>query len=413
MAHTRYSTILMILFAITLHIQGCISLNGHLLNFSPSDILIMLALVALPIIQKRALVSDIMNLKKGPTILWLGACALCLSIAYCLGTKDSWALTKYAGFYILIGYYLMGLLGSDLVPHKAIFALSLIIFFNLSSAMFLLENFLKAILGLTGAFDSMQNSGLTGNPNIFSFLGCVVLSFHLSYWNHPFLVRNYLNGSLLFLEFISLLTTTSRAGWGCAAFLVLYGLVTRIISIKKVFVPILLLLSYVAIIYVSKLPQFSSHIPLARTSIFVPMSPHYRPLPNRVATSTGDRLIVLEDSLKLIQEKPLFGHGLGEGLKRSENLLGYPNIIHNTLLWLLVETGLAGAFCFLGLFFVFLRRFHQDMKENREPFSQACFMILLTFALFSLVHEMLYQRALWFILGIGMAQFKKPKSIPV
>jgi O-antigen ligase len=395
----------MILFAITLQIQGCITLNGHLLNFSPSDILMIVPLIIL-LIQKETLVDRISGLKKEPIIFWLGACVICLSIAYAIGTRDSWTLTKYAGFYVLIGYYLMGFLKTDRPSSKAVFAVSFIIFFNLSSAIFLLENFLKAILNITSVLDQMQNSGLTGNPNIFSFLGCIVLSFHFSYWNHSLLSRKYLNESLLFLELISLLTTTSRAGWVCASLLVLYGLITRIISIKKVFIPILLLLSYVTIIYASKLPQFSSHISLARTSIFIPMSPHYRPLPNRIATSTGDRIIVLEDSLKLIQEKPIFGHGLGIGLKRSENLLGYSNIIHSTPLWLLVETGIAGTFFFLGLFFVLLRRFYKDSKETGEPFSQACFMVLITFALFSIVHEMLYQRALWFILGIGMSQLK-------
>jgi len=400
------TSITLVLFAITLQIQAIIAFGGKNFNFSVADIFMFFFIITLPFLCKNPFSFFLKEFQKDSLILLFIACIIAFSIALLLGERDSWALVKYAGFYILIGYYIIGCFLFKNSANTTLFSLAFILFFNIASGVFLLENLLESLQIINAPFKSIQNMGLSGNPNIFSFLGCMALCLHCSYWKHP-LLRSKLGVFLLFFELLSILTSGSRAGWVCASFVLSHNLISRTIPLKKILPSFLFLLCYVGTV------NFYKDAAPSSTVAFIPLTPLNRP--NILSTkdpSLKDRVTLLKHTLEWIKEKPIFGHGLGAGLKKSEEFLGYSNVIHNTLLWLLVDTGIFGVVCFLGLFFVFLRRFYRDAKENHDPFSQAVFLMLLVFAIFSLFHEILYQRALWFILGIGMSQLKKSKSTP-
>lgn len=88
--------------------------------------------------------------------------------------------------------------------------------------------------------------------------------------------------------------------------------------------------------------------------------------------------------------------------EKSLGLLGTQYVIHNTWLWILVEFGLIGfamAAMALALFAIYIVKGRLWGGNSRDL---ALIMGLICFGLFSLMHEMSFQRIVWFGLGIVM-----------
>jgi O-antigen ligase len=118
-------------------------------------------------------------------------------------------------------------------------------------------------------------------------------------------------------------------------------------------------------------------------------------------SSTTERLKSLQGGLSLFINYPIFGAGLGAYTESVLRETGAPLVIHSTPLWLLAETGLVGFFVFsmpiVRIFWSELRRSHPDVA------SKLLVLIIVAFAVMSSVHEMLYQRSFWLLLGAAMA----------
>jgi hypothetical protein len=99
---------------------------------------------------------------------------------------------------------------------------------------------------------------------------------------------------------------------------------------------------------------------------------------------------------------PILGGGLGAFIEQYTRQQGIPLVIHSTPLWLLAETGIVGLLIFLS---PFLRIFKAESFDRAAGDRIGTFLILaLTgFALVAAVHEMLYQRAVWLLLGAALA----------
>ena len=121
-------------------------------------------------------------------------------------------------------------------------------------------------------------------------------------------------------------------------------------------------------------------------------------------TYQGDRIRfeVLLHCWELIKQHPITGAGLGSILYFQEGKDPRRiSIMDNTLLWILTEMGPIGLLCFLGVYITMLRALFRH--EDHQHFSYAIGFMLLGFGIFSLTHEILYSRFLWFFLGLGLA----------
>ena len=113
------------------------------------------------------------------------------------------------------------------------------------------------------------------------------------------------------------------------------------------------------------------------------------------------RLAIAKDALNLIREHPVTGAGLGTMLHTQNEQHGKSiDVIDNSLLWILTEMGPLGLFGFIWVFIVMLRALYN--KDEPDSFSQAVFLLLLVFGIFSIFHEILYTRFLWFVLGMAL-----------
>lgn len=114
------------------------------------------------------------------------------------------------------------------------------------------------------------------------------------------------------------------------------------------------------------------------------------------------RIQILKDSWALIKAHPLTGAGLGSTLKYQEDEdRDLTAVIDNTALWILTEMGPFGLLSFLAVFIAMLSALYKRREDSM--FAAAMIFVLLGFAAFSLLHEILYSRFLWFFLGLALA----------
>ncbi len=136
-----------------------------------------------------------------------------------------------------------------------------------------------------------------------------------------------------------------------------------------------------------------------------------------ISASSSDREHVesITRALDLWLQSPILGAGLGVFIEKSPLWFGHPLVIHSTPLWILAEFGIVGAAVF-GWAFSSLVRSAFKFHTTR---SACCTlgMLLLGFAGFCLVHEILYQRIFWLVLGATLAYpgkrgglLREPKS---
>lgn len=124
-------------------------------------------------------------------------------------------------------------------------------------------------------------------------------------------------------------------------------------------------------------------------------------------SSNQERVETWMRAFELWRQSPFIGAGLGVFMAESPARLGHPTVIHSTPLWILAEFGLLGL-AVMGWTGWKLLRFALPAAPGRtqdgvRPTRAALLLLLVMFAIFSLFHEMLYQRILWLVLGALLA----------
>jgi uncharacterized membrane protein YbhN (UPF0104 family) len=110
----------------------------------------------------------------------------------------------------------------------------------------------------------------------------------------------------------------------------------------------------------------------------------------------------LTHGLEMWRQSPVLGAGLGVFHAKSAMWLGHPQVIHSTPLWILAEFGLLGGAVFGWAFFLLAR--HAIRFGRTQPARRILLLLLLAFSIFSLAHEIFYQRIYWLVLGAVLAR---------
>lgn len=117
--------------------------------------------------------------------------------------------------------------------------------------------------------------------------------------------------------------------------------------------------------------------------------------------SNALRWETITKGLELWWENPLFGTGLGVFIEQSTTWFGKTTVIHSTPVWLLTEFGLIGTGVLVWVAFVFVQALRKNWKAL--PAYRIVALLLVVFAIFSLVHDIFYQRIFWLVLGGAVA----------
>lgn len=117
--------------------------------------------------------------------------------------------------------------------------------------------------------------------------------------------------------------------------------------------------------------------------------------------SNKERWETITRGMGLWLGSPLLGTGLGVFIEKSQMWFNRPLVIHSTPVWILVEFGLIGLLIVMSIFFyVLYRAYRLSMKYPRY---RLVVMLLLAFVVFGMVHEIVYQRIFWLVLGAALA----------
>jgi uncharacterized membrane protein YbhN (UPF0104 family) len=104
--------------------------------------------------------------------------------------------------------------------------------------------------------------------------------------------------------------------------------------------------------------------------------------------------------LNFFIDNPFFGAGLGASIEKIDI------VIHNLYLWVAGEMGLVGILLCLPISYAVLKQAFPGLLKNPSIYQISLLLFLLVFGAFSLTHDIIYQRILWFGIGYFMANEK-------
>lgn len=331
------------------------------------------------------------------------------------GSLDSWALVnKYAGWFILLGYLgVGGWIGSR--PYQEWLPVILRVFALLWGATYIGFSILLFIIDSTQGYEVFINhyplEGFMGNRNAFAFLSFSMLAL-VSAWQmrQPERPRWY---------FILL--------WAFVPLFYIYNASRSLLFILPLIVPVFLLLHTRFTLRWMIVPMLAGglvtfllfalttsqalnitkwHTQNAAHLISATDNPHDRAIREKLYVGDQIRSKTYGDAWAVFQEHKVLGGGLGAYRHYQIQTRGeFLDVVDCTPLWLLAETGLLGFGIFAALFITALWRLFLMIRRGEDPegIYLGIFLMMVIFAVMSLVHELLYTRFLWFFMGLGIA----------
>jgi O-antigen ligase len=334
------------------------------------------------------------------------------------GELSEWALVnKFAGIFVLMAY--LGLAGwvtgnygeRFIVPFVKYFC----IFFITITVIELSDQVLKGLnfnFNVRRAYDQQQ--GLMGNRNAYAFLAMTMIGLGTIYGYHKQIISQRVLYGLWVLFPIILIFNSSRTFVLCATVMFIILIIADWKKFIKVIVPgcVVGVLLFAVISNDFQKSHFTT-IPIKSMGKLYDYTQHPEDqLVLKDVKATGDfqRLEIIKTSWELIKKYPLQGAGLGSALEAQREKYGAPiNIIDNSGLWLLTETGLIGLGTFAAVYIamaIVLFRKVESLRHPQNLLALAALWMMVFFAGFSLFHELLYTRFLWFVLGMTLVTVK-------
>ncbi len=393
--------------------QVHVPLGGTVLNVNLGDpfALLAFAAVALTLLQARRLPDWRLAGFNG----WLVFFTIALIISCAVGIfrfgVTPWAVgNKLMGWLVLMGYLCTGYLLTT--QHRSV----LLRIAEIALTVIFAIVWFKIAIRLTPWLPDLAQreapnfEGFSGNRNAFAFQLCAVLALTLGYLR-PFL-RLYrarlpaLTAMMIGIAtlLLGLVLSGSRTGMIVTAVLLLLSLIFQRGSRSFLAASIALALTFWVLCTI----DLSSLISFGSSSVSFNIAPR----PSAVAIQSG---ISTQESdfhrwnanvmgLKMWLESPLWGAGLGGFLHQSQESFGFPLIIHSTPIWLLAEFGLFGLAAMIWALVIMWGHVKGMRPSRLLTHDAALILLLICFALFCQLHEMLYQRALWLFIGALLAR---------
>lgn len=390
--------ILAMVVGVAVFFQVYLSLPGGLINLNLADPFAILALAAV----------SVHLLFSGQLPAWrirqfnfaLGAVSLLLLVGFMHGWQEigvtQWALGgRLFGWLVLLGYLSVGyLLVANAGAHglrrfaETLIATAVIVVL-LQAVLRFFEHFGVS----TGARIPLPFAGYARNRNAFAFQLLTCMGLLLGY-SQVYARRNigvqrqarpWTFSLLLGIVLIGLVWTGSRAGIFVGVVLLAFSWFSRLADRRVLSGGVIFCFLF-----------WSGRWLLGQYS-FTKTSAYIQPLFSS-EMSTREHWETVIRGLEMWWQSPVWGAGLGVFAAKSS----VSNVIHSTPVWILAEFGLIGCSVFGWMFFLLAR--HAIRFSRAQSARRALLLLLLAFVLFSLIHEIFYQRIFWLVLGALLAQ---------
>lgn len=331
------------------------------------------------------------------------------------GQWSNWAwINKGLGWFILMAYMAAGGWLATNARDETI-RLFVIVFLSCFCAIaaaetFLIFLFLEFDIDLLNAYRGqwVHMSGLMYNRNAFAFLLlCAALLASELLRSPQSKATSMLIKAFWFLMPFCILLNGSRALWVLIIPLALFlGFRHKTSLVKNALIPLAFGIALLPFVFQSASERLLQ--PILNTVLIVTPA-------ESIDTKAGGhvhegydlpRLTVLQDSFDLFRQHPITGAGLGSLLHYQEQQHGkLISTLDTTFLWILTEMGPFGLFGFVLVYIMMVHRLYkrEPSEAAHTLLSKAALFMLIAFGMFSLFHEILYSRFLWFILGMALA----------
>lgn len=252
-------------------------------------------------------------------------------------------------------------------------------------------------------------NGLIGNRNALAFALTLILSVALAI-KEPILGR--WRPTAISLIFFLFLMSGSRTGIITAGLLVAIAMYFKYFSVKE-FVQTLIATSIISVLHLSLIyfvTYLFPHIENGPAGAGVPSTG----VPEKIIGTSVlrsmdaellsrinvDRIVSYKWGWDMWLENPVFGAGMGAFISKYMNYFEMPLTIHNSGLWMLAEMGLIGFMLFLSVPLAIITHIRKKYCGKFQWDDFALFLCLVSAGVFSQTHDILYQRILWFMLGL-------------
>lgn len=389
-AHTLAVSFLVVL----LQVQATLPVGDAGVRIALSDIFLPLLFVAAIAIGWWRFPDAFEPRLPGTAYWFLGLIAV-LTLSLVIGfvnTKQwlAWAIVnKWIGFFLLVAYFVAGVAivrAGDLASRNQVLRAFLVSAAAIAAINGVAMPWLMPEYTMPVGIQFDRATGLMQNANAYGFFLVVVMLLAIAMRYRLWLcVPAYL---------LSLWFTSSR---GALIALVAGIAVLLALSPRRMMVPLkpmalaVLLIGLISIVA----GLVDQHRVSAALEGFGPIGYLSAERVDPESNSIAQRWRQTAGAIELIAEAPVFGHGLGYVLKTTGQT------IHNSLLWLVVETGFVGAAVFTVFLVLAVRQLFLDRDD---PFVLGMVAVSGAFVVMSLTGEYLYQRHLWFLLGVALAQ---------
>ena len=402
--------------AVAVFFQVHVSLPSGLINLNLADPFAMLALAAVSLHVLFAHQSPVWRIRQFN--LALGMISLVLLLGFMRGWWvigiTQWALGgRLLGWLVLLGYLSAGyMIVANVGTHglrrfaETLIATAVVVVTLQVGLRLLFHWGVNLGVHLPPNFE-----GYAGNRNAFAFqllttLG-LLLGYSQVYARHNIglqhLARPWIFSLLFGLLLAGLVWSGSRAGMAVSVTVLLLAWFGRLADRRMLGWGVIFAALLWCVVWLAAQKGLIQSVFSGSISLHLSSTEDLFAQRRRSAESSNlERWETLTHGLEMWWQSPILGAGLGVFYVKSPTWLGHPQVIHSTPIWILAELGLVGAVVF-GWAFSLLTR-HAIRFGRTQAARRILLFLLVVFAIFSLVHEILYQRIFWLVLGAVLAR---------
>lgn len=328
-------------------------------------------------------------------------------------TFIAWAWgPKFIGFSVLILYFLMGTLLSETSDKSTSWTLSIYLYTSwIIASLSLLRFFVEVNGALPFGHMAWRPVGFSNNPNAFAFLLATAALIQVFTYQPSSNASKLLSTIGLAAIISTLFLIGSRSvylGLILATPAIFYFrkyVKWKIIAFSLGVAPLLIYFSTKNFELFYETTNLAGLEPsaLAQQSGMAESPLQYATRSTLVVDhGVAARLETMWIALDLWREAPIFGIGLGSFMHHYAEITGgIIFALHTSGLWLLVETGIVGLILFAAIVGLFLLGLHRRAVDHQHALSASLFVILIFSLGASIGTEIIYQRQLWFLLGLA------------
>lgn len=375
-------------FAASLNIATTLHFGASEIRIAASDLLLPIAVFVL--------------LRRQPRIpravwAWLAVFSAWLTVSLIIGRFDigawqSWAvMNKYLGWFALVAYLLVG---ARIAVNDEGLALTVMRAFVISGVVIACIGITRLLLAKIGLaaypFSAERQSGLLENPNAFG--AAMAATWAIIAASGETLFSRRIGRALAAVAIVGVVFSGSRGAYLGLGICVSALLATHRASWRDA---VFSVACAGAVVLISAIPPISSGANVPQTSSTPGLSSA------EAVASIEHREHLSTEAISMWEMHPIAGAGLGVFL--HQQMIEHrdpPQTIHTTALWLMTETGLIGLALALAFGVYCLR----TLAAGDDVLSRIALASLITLAADSVANEMMYQRYLWLILGLALAQ---------